>query len=175
MRNPTRRRMQYSRYETTLPLHHCIAHDSSAQMTEYSALRTSPSPNRLHVPHKARRSTTNSYVRAARGALLLARGIWLAAALVLCLWLLYAGTHHGRSNSSISAAVDRILSICKYQRSASACTTMFSNLVFLVLAPFLLAVSSLAIVLLRPMCGKSVPAAHVGSCSRMAAHLLPPR
>jgi hypothetical protein len=112
---------------------------------------------------------------AARGALLLARAIWLAAALALCLWLLYAGAHHGCSNRSISAAVDRQLAICKYQQSASACTTMFSNLVFLVLAPFLLAVSSLAIVLLQPMCGTSVQTANAGSCSRMAAHLLPPR
>jgi hypothetical protein len=112
---------------------------------------------------------------AARGALLLSRAIWLAAALALCLWLLFAGTHHGRSNSSIAAAMDRQLSICKYQQSSSACNSLFSNLVFLVLAPFLLAVSSLAIVLLRPLYGESVQTAQAGSFSRMAAQLLPPR
>lgn len=111
----------------------------------------------------------------ARGALLFARGTWLAAALTLCLWLLFAGTHHWRNNSSISASMAKPLHICKDQQSLSACTSLFSNLVFLVLAPFLLAVSSLAIVVLQPLCGRPHQAAHCGSCSRLAAHLLPPR
>jgi hypothetical protein len=112
---------------------------------------------------------------AARGALLLASGIWLAAALASFLWLLYAGTHHWRNNSSIAAAMELPLDICRYQQSNSACTTLFSNLLFLVLAPFLLAVSSLAIVVLQPLAGKPVQAANYSSCSSVTAYLLPPR
>lgn len=129
----------------------------------------------INMSYNTKKSGGSIRQMAARGALLLARAIWLAAALALCFWLLLAGTHHWRSNSSIAAAMERPLSICRHQPTNSACTSLLSNLLFLVLAPFLLAASSLAILVLQPLCGKAVQAAHFSSYSRLAATLLPPR
>uniref|UniRef100_A0A383W8R5 Ferric oxidoreductase domain-containing protein n=1 Tax=Tetradesmus obliquus TaxID=3088 RepID=A0A383W8R5_TETOB len=67
-------------------------------------------------------------------------------------WLLYAGTPFWRYSSSFS-----------------------SNLAFLVVAPALLALSSLGIVVLQPMCSKAQQHASIGIWRRVAAHLLPPR
>jgi hypothetical protein len=120
-------------------------------------------------------SSYTSRAMAAQGALLVARATWLVSALALCLWLLVAGKHHWPNNSSISAVMERPISICRYQQSNSACTSLLSNLLFLVLALFLLAASSLAILVLQPLCGQATRPAHSGSCRRMAAKLLPPR
>jgi hypothetical protein len=133
------------------------------------------SPNYINMSRNKPGKMISVRIMAARGALLLARGVWLVAALAICLWLLLAGTHHWRNNSTIAAVMERPLSICRYQQSNSACTSLFSNLLFLVLSPFLLAASSLAILVLQPLCGESLQAAQFGSCSRMAAKLLPPR
>jgi hypothetical protein len=84
-------------------------------------------------------------------ALIAARGIWLAAVLAMCTWLLFAGTPFWRYSSSFS-----------------------SNLVFLVVAPALLALSSLCIVVLQPVCGKGGQHVQINRCQRLVAHLLPP-
>ena len=87
---------------------------------------------------------------APKAALLAVQGIWLAAVLAMATWLLYAGTPFWRYSSSFS-----------------------SNLAFLVVAPALLALSSLGIVVLRPLCSKGQKQAK--GFSFLAAHLLPPR
>lgn len=87
-----------------------------------------------------------------KAAYYVAKATWLAAALAMVIWLLYAGTPFWRYSSSFS-----------------------SNLAFLVVAPALLALSSLGIVVLQPLCSKAQQHASIGIWRRVAAHLLPPR
>jgi hypothetical protein len=87
-----------------------------------------------------------------KAALHVSRAIWLASLLAMASWLLFAGTPFWHYSSSF-----------------------YSNLIFMVAVPALLALSSLGIVVLQPVCGKARQHAHISSCSRVAAHLLPPR
>jgi cation transport ATPase len=76
--------------------------------------------------------------------------VWLASLLAMCFWLLFAGTPFWQHSSSF-----------------------YSNLVFMVAVPAMLAVSSIGIIVLRTLSGQQH--AQAGSCSQLAARLLPPR
>jgi hypothetical protein len=93
---------------------------------------------------------------AVAGALFAAQATWAAAAAAICTWLLLAGTPFWRD--SISSGI-------------------YTTLGFMVGVPFLLSATSLALLVLRPLCQSAKRCASSSSSSfkRFCAGLLPSR
>lgn len=114
---------------------------------------------------------------AARTLLLLARSVFIACALFMCLWLVYGGTLYWRDDVYYQKTKTSSLLGCKDSVLAPVCAVqklLYTNLVFLLLTPAVMALSAITILALEPS-GSSNSSLRCDRVCQWAAQLLPPR